>query len=345
MVRDPATCPLPDYVCLQGYGCMAADRANNPPPSRISRKYWTEIFQDYHPRPRPDARHVQRLREGVLTMRANTSKLENFHEPHIIRRVLLASTAILAGGLCQPELIDRTQPNYTKKSDLLDGQWYYKNTIVGSPKTRGRHAPSATAARSRRSAGRFRRDLLVGYRTYESSPAATRASTLESSKIGDGRLQGRPPLQGQRRWSRTRSRATSIASASTTPRPVSRPTCSSKTRRIAPGTSASSCASTGANAAQQHSSSATDPASSYSGIAAAARTSRYVTKQDSKPDDNALGRTSRRGRQAEVLRLHHPGDRRPAVVSTTRATATCRTAMFNPTYDCESATFACAPRS
>lgn len=46
MVRDPATCPLPDYVFFQGYSCMPADQANNPALLEDRRKYWTEVFQD-----------------------------------------------------------------------------------------------------------------------------------------------------------------------------------------------------------------------------------------------------------------------------------------------------------
>ncbi|MDP3152839.1 MAG: hypothetical protein Q8N23_09220 [Archangium sp.] len=46
MVRDPATCPLPDYVFFQGFQCLPADQANNPALLEDRRKYWTEIFQD-----------------------------------------------------------------------------------------------------------------------------------------------------------------------------------------------------------------------------------------------------------------------------------------------------------
>lgn len=46
MVRDPATCPLPDYIFFLGYGCLAADQANNPAILEDRRKYWTEVFQD-----------------------------------------------------------------------------------------------------------------------------------------------------------------------------------------------------------------------------------------------------------------------------------------------------------
>jgi hypothetical protein len=43
------------------------------------------------------------------------------------RSLLAACAAVVAVGCSQPELIDRTQPNYVKKSDLLDGQWYIKD--------------------------------------------------------------------------------------------------------------------------------------------------------------------------------------------------------------------------
>jgi hypothetical protein len=46
MVKDPSTCPLPDYIYYQGYTCMAADQANNAALVEDRRKYWTEIFQD-----------------------------------------------------------------------------------------------------------------------------------------------------------------------------------------------------------------------------------------------------------------------------------------------------------
>ncbi len=46
MVRNPATCPLPDYIFFQGFQCLPADQANNPALLEDRRKYWTEIFQD-----------------------------------------------------------------------------------------------------------------------------------------------------------------------------------------------------------------------------------------------------------------------------------------------------------
>lgn len=46
MVRNPTTCPLPDYIFFLGYSCMDAAQANNPALVEDRRKYWTEIFQD-----------------------------------------------------------------------------------------------------------------------------------------------------------------------------------------------------------------------------------------------------------------------------------------------------------
>jgi hypothetical protein len=46
MVQDPARCPLPDYLTIQGYGCLAAEQANNPRIIEDRRRFWTEVFRD-----------------------------------------------------------------------------------------------------------------------------------------------------------------------------------------------------------------------------------------------------------------------------------------------------------
>jgi hypothetical protein len=46
MVEDPGRCPLPDYLVVQGYGCLAAEQANNPRIIDDRRRFWTEIFRD-----------------------------------------------------------------------------------------------------------------------------------------------------------------------------------------------------------------------------------------------------------------------------------------------------------
>jgi len=46
MVKNPATCPLPDYIFFLGYSCMSAEAANNPALVEERRQYWLEIYQD-----------------------------------------------------------------------------------------------------------------------------------------------------------------------------------------------------------------------------------------------------------------------------------------------------------
>jgi hypothetical protein len=46
MVRNPATCPLPQYIFFLGYRCMSAEAANNPALVEERRQYWLEVFQD-----------------------------------------------------------------------------------------------------------------------------------------------------------------------------------------------------------------------------------------------------------------------------------------------------------
>lgn len=46
MVQDPTRCPLPDYLTIQGYGCLASEQANNPRIVEDRRRFWTEIFRD-----------------------------------------------------------------------------------------------------------------------------------------------------------------------------------------------------------------------------------------------------------------------------------------------------------
>lgn len=46
MVQEPGRCPIPDYLTVQGYGCLAAEQANNPRIIEDRRRFWTEIFRD-----------------------------------------------------------------------------------------------------------------------------------------------------------------------------------------------------------------------------------------------------------------------------------------------------------
>jgi hypothetical protein len=117
------------------------------------------------------------------------------------RTVLAACAAVLAVGCGQPELLDRTQPNYVKKSDLLDGQWYIKQTIVDAPKTPG--SPAIIGSGGSLSGGKLEKirweiqeNMLVGYRTYEVVPGADPRVDPVKSKIGDVRMRDGKPFKG-----------------------------------------------------------------------------------------------------------------------------------------------------
>ncbi len=96
-------------------------------------------------------------------------------------------------GCNQPDLIDRTQPNFVKKSDLLDGQWYIKETIVDVPKTPGAPTVQGAGGGLEKIRWEVQEGLLVGYRSYEVVPGADPTIDSKRSEIGDvRRLDGKP---------------------------------------------------------------------------------------------------------------------------------------------------------
>ncbi|MBK7863780.1 MAG: zinc-dependent metalloprotease [Archangiaceae bacterium] len=105
------------------------------------------------------------------------------------------ATLSLVAGCYSPELIDRTTPNYVKKSDLLDGQWYYKNTIVGAPNTSS-GARLGNGGKLEKIRWEIQEDLLVGYRTYEVTPGRDPRLDFEGSRIGDLRFKDGRPYKG-----------------------------------------------------------------------------------------------------------------------------------------------------
>ena len=62
--------------------------------------------------------------------------LEGMNMNRLFRAVVLALTTVVAVGCGQPTLIDRTGPNFIKKSEL-DGTWYIQETVIDAPKTTG----------------------------------------------------------------------------------------------------------------------------------------------------------------------------------------------------------------
>ena len=114
----------------------------------------------------------------------------------LFRAVLLVATALVAVGCGQPELIDRTQPNFIKKSDL-DGVWYIQESIIDAPKTPSGVTTVGYGGKMEKIRWEIQEDLLVGYRSYEIVPGRRPARRSREVEARPGRLQGRPPLQGQ----------------------------------------------------------------------------------------------------------------------------------------------------
>ncbi len=112
------------------------------------------------------------------------------------RTLFAAFTAFVAVGCSQPELIDRTQPNYVKKTDLLDGQWYIKETIVDLPKTPGAPGVIGSGGKLEKIRWEVQENMLVGYRAYEVVPGADPRVDPVKSKIGDVRLRDGKPFKG-----------------------------------------------------------------------------------------------------------------------------------------------------
>jgi hypothetical protein len=96
---------------------------------------------------------------------------------------LLVAVAVVVSGCSTPELIDRTMPNYTKKSELLTGTWYIKESVIDVPKTSGA-STIGYGGNLEKIRWEIHEDLLVGYRTYEFIPGLDPNIDQEKSKIG-----------------------------------------------------------------------------------------------------------------------------------------------------------------
>ncbi len=107
----------------------------------------------------------------------------------------LAALMLAAAGCNTPGLIDKTQPEYTKKADLLQGQWYYKNTIVGAPNT-AVSTRVAFGGALEKIRWEIQENLLVGYRTYEPVPGRDPRIDLEGSRIGSVKFRDGSPYKG-----------------------------------------------------------------------------------------------------------------------------------------------------
>ncbi|MBL8919372.1 MAG: zinc-dependent metalloprotease [Myxococcaceae bacterium] len=112
------------------------------------------------------------------------------------RILFAAAAAVVAVGCGQPDIIDRTQPNYVKKADLLDGQWYIKETIVDTAKTPGAAGIIGSGGKLEKIRWEVQENMLVGYRSYEVVPGADPRVDPVKSKIGDVRMRDGKPFKG-----------------------------------------------------------------------------------------------------------------------------------------------------
>ncbi|MBX5483093.1 MAG: hypothetical protein IRZ16_14805 [Myxococcaceae bacterium] len=96
---------------------------------------------------------------------------------------LALAAAFAAGCTGGPDLVDRTQPNYLKKSDLTDGTWYMQDTVIEVPPTT---AVAVVGEQSKLEKIRFevQEDYLVAYRTYEEFPGSDPTVDQQHSTIG-----------------------------------------------------------------------------------------------------------------------------------------------------------------
>ena len=99
-------------------------------------------------------------------------------------------------GCGQPELIDRTQPNYIKKSELLEGTWYIQESVVDVPKTPSGVATIGYGGKIEKIRFEVQEDLLVAYRTYEIVPGVDPRVDREKSKLGNIVFKDGRPYKG-----------------------------------------------------------------------------------------------------------------------------------------------------
>ena len=82
------------------------------------------------------------------------------------RRFLLSvAMAVVAAGCSRNGDVNRVQPNVTKKSDLLDGVWNYRNTVTWTPANTGFTYEGETGTMEKL-VFEVQEDRLIGYRAY-----------------------------------------------------------------------------------------------------------------------------------------------------------------------------------
>src|SRR4051812_37065628 len=86
------------------------------------------------------------------------------------RMLLLGACTLFAASCAQSNGdINRVQPNVMKKTDLLDGEWYFRNTVTWAPASTGFTFTGETG-KMEKLVFEIQEHELIGYRAYPYIP-------------------------------------------------------------------------------------------------------------------------------------------------------------------------------
>ena len=89
-----------------------------------------------------------------------------------MRWLAAAAAALFAAGCAQSNGdLNRVQPNVMKKADLLDGQWFFRNSVSYTPFNTQFTYPGQTG-NMEKLVWEIQENNLVGYRSYAYTPGA-----------------------------------------------------------------------------------------------------------------------------------------------------------------------------
>lgn len=98
------------------------------------------------------------------------------------RWLAAAALALFAAGCAQSNAdVVRVQPNVVRKSDLLDGQWFFRNTVIYTPFNTQFTYPGQTGSMEKL-VWEIQENNLVGYRSYPFTPGAE-SNIDQTSKV------------------------------------------------------------------------------------------------------------------------------------------------------------------
>ncbi|MFT3709885.1 MAG: zinc-dependent metalloprotease [Archangium sp.] len=250
-------------------------------------------------------------------------------------RSSLFAAALFASACAQPELIDRTQPNFIKKSDLLEGTWYIQESIIDAPKTPNGLAVVGYGGKMEKIRWEVQEGMLVGYRSYEIVPGADPRVDREKSKLGKVVFQDGRPYKGnpvvayriESHFDRQRqyNAATGEQSNVLVEDSSDRPWYEREYMRV-----------NWASSQIQNYETCTQPGGLPNGCAGGSGLyMRYLTKEDQNPTDQALALTYDSNGKLQYFDWATQAIANPPSVYY-EGYGNLPYCLFNPTYDCES---------